>query len=122
MMLSVALISIAVSGWTLKCYKKYAFQVLSLYLTLKKIITFSNWFAFNQKKTFPHKGYNKIHISQAYAHFMLFLFSQRPKKNSIASNCNPWHLICSWFFQTTERNNQRENKNLDVWTCYWKDD
>lgn len=99
-MFSAALISVAVSGWTLKCYKKYVFQVLSLYLTLKKIITFSNWFAFNQKKTFPHKGYSKILISQACTRFMLLLFWQRPKKSPLQATVT----LDTWSFMIFANN------------------
>lgn len=69
--------------------KKYVFQALSFYLTLKKIITFSNWFAINQKKTFPHKGSDKTCISQACTHFMPISYSAKDikcAKTTIANN------------------------------------
>lgn len=96
--------SIGVSGWTLKCYKKYVFQALSFYLTLKKIITFSNWFAINQKKTFPHKGFDKTHISQACTHFMPISYSAKDikcAKKTIANNL--WHLLLLWFFPDNKK-------------------
>lgn len=91
--------SIGVSGWTLKCYKKYVFQALSFYLTLKKIITFSNWFAINQKKTFPHKDSDKTRISQACTHFMPISYSAKDikyAKKTIANNL--WHSLLLRFF------------------------
>lgn len=122
-MLCAALLSTAVSGWTLKCYQKICIpSFIFLFDIKKKIITFSNWFAFNQEKTFPYKGYNKTHISQACTHFMPSFYPakdiKREKKTTVR---NFWHSFLLCFFPNSKKNNERENNNVPVWTCYWND-